>query len=110
MKKLIAGAIVGAVIGLSGCSAPGESLFERQVAFDKAYKSAKAAKSKAASVGGEWRDIGKMLKKAKKAADNHDWAKATKLAKKAKQQGEFGYAQALAEQKLRAVDPHPSYL
>lgn len=59
---------------------------------------ANAAKKKAASVGGEWRDIGKILKKAKKALEAGDGAKCVKLANKARRQGEIGYAQALAEQ------------
>ena len=59
---------------------------------------ANAAKKKAASVGGEWRDIGKILKKAKKALKAGNAGKCVKLANKARRQGELGYAQALAEQ------------
>ena len=59
---------------------------------------ANAAKKKAASVGGEWRDIGKILKKAKKALKAGDAGTCVKLANKARRQGEIGYAQALAEQ------------
>ena len=58
---------------------------------------ANAAKKKAASVGGEWRDIGKILKKAKKALKAGDAATCVKLANKARRQAEIGYAQALAE-------------
>ena len=58
---------------------------------------ANAAKKKAASVGGEWRDIGKSLKKAKKALKAGDAGKCVKLENKARRQGEIGYAQALAE-------------
>lgn len=59
---------------------------------------ANAAKKKAASVGGEWRDIGKILKKAKAALKAGDAGKCVKLANKARRQGELGYIQALAEQ------------
>jgi len=64
-------------------------------ACEKAIASAEAARKKAASVGGEWRDIGKILKKAKKASDE---ATCLKLATKARRQAEIGYAQALSEQ------------
>lgn len=75
-------------------------------AFDKAYKEAEAAKKKAASVGGEWRDIGKFLKKAKKLV-KEDKAKAMKLVAKAKFQGEEGYKQATAQ---AGKDLTPPYL
>ena len=63
---------------------------------------AEAARKKAASVGGEWRDIGKILKKAKKALKAGDGSKCVKLANKARRQGEIGYAQALAERATAA--------
>lgn len=62
-------------------------------ACEKALASAEAARKKAASVGGEWRDIKKIMKKAKKAGGD----KCVKLANKARRQAEIGYAQALAE-------------
>ncbi len=72
----------------------------------KAVAEATAAKKKAASVGGEWRDIGKFLKKAKKAAKKGKMKKAMKLVKKAKWQAEAGYKQAMAQK----VVPLPPYL
>jgi hypothetical protein len=42
----------------------------------------------------EWRDTGKMLKKAKEAADKGDYASANKLAMKAEMQGKMAVAQA----------------
>jgi len=63
-------------------------------ACEKALAGAEAARKKAASVGGEWRDIKKIMKKAKKAGGD----KCVKLANKAQRQGEIGYAQALREQ------------
>ncbi len=54
---------------------------------------AEAARKKAASVGGEWRDIGKFIKNAKKALANGKYEKAINLAKKAARQGELGYQQ-----------------
>jgi opacity protein-like surface antigen len=51
------------------------------------------AKKAAASVGGEWRDIGKFLKKADALAKDGNFAKAEKLAKKAESQAKLGKAQ-----------------
>lgn len=65
--------------------------------FEKALAAAEAARKKAASVGGEWRDTGKFLKKAEATASEGDYTKAMKLAEKARRQGELGYEQALQE-------------
>ncbi|WP_232020247.1 LysM peptidoglycan-binding domain-containing protein [Sulfuriflexus mobilis] len=59
---------------------------------------AEAARKKAASIGGEWRDTGKIIKKAKAALKAGDASKCVKLANQARRQAELGYAQALAEQ------------
>lgn len=74
--------------------------------FDAAYKAAEDARKKAKSVGGEWRDIGKFLKKAKKLA-KEDKAKAMKLVAKAKFQAEMGYKQAMEQ---AGKDLTPPYL
>ena len=50
-----------------------------QESFDTAYKEATEARMQAAKVGGEWRDVGKMLANAKKAADAGDMDKAARL-------------------------------
>ncbi|MEE9358663.1 SoxXA-binding protein [Candidatus Vondammii sp. HM_W22] len=72
----------------------------------QAIADADIARKKAASVAGEWRDTGKMIKKAKKLVDEGDFPAAIKLAGKAQQQGELGYDQAVAQTQLRL----PSYL
>ncbi len=61
--------------------------------FKAALETAKAAQKAAADVGGEWRDIGKFLKKAEEAAASGNFNKAVKLAKKATFQAETGKAQ-----------------
>ncbi len=71
--------------------------------YEKALAQAKAAVDKAASVGGEWRDI--RWKKSKKkylpsaidAAAAGDYAKAMKLLDIVQFQAEAGYAQAMAQ-------------
>lgn len=73
-----------------------------------AIAAAKEAQKKAASIGGEWRDIGKFLKKAEEAAKGGDTKKALKLAKKAKFQAEAGYKQ--AEHQAEAAKDFPDYL
>jgi hypothetical protein len=76
--------------------------------FESALKAAKEAQKKAASVGGEWRDVGKFLKKAEKAAKDGDAKKAMKLVKKATSQCELGIAQAKAESE-KPIE-FPSYM
>lgn len=63
--------------------------------YMKAFAQAKMWQKKAASVGSEWRDIGKFLKQAEEAAKKGDYETAVKLAEKARLQGEMGYKQAL---------------
>jgi nucleoid-associated protein YgaU len=71
---------------------------KKDTACQAELAAAEAARKKAASVGGEWRDTGKILKKAKKALKAGKVDECIKLANKARRQGELGYAQALAEQ------------
>lgn len=75
-------------------------------AAEKAIAAAEEAQKKAASVGGEWRDIDKMLAAAKDAVKAGDFAEAVKQANKARKQGETGYAQMMAQQEFH----WPSYL
>jgi glyoxylate carboligase len=73
-----------------------------------AITEAKAAQKKAASVGGEWKGVGKFIKKAEAAAKGGDAKKALKLAKKAKFQSEAGYKQAKNQEEL--AKEFPDYL
>jgi len=77
-------------------------------AISVAITEAKAAKKKAASVGGEWRDIGKFIKKAEEAAKGGETKKALKLAKKAKFQSDAGIKQAKNQEEL--AKEFPDYL
>ena len=90
---------------------PASLLAEESAAGDAEFmqllSEAKAAREKANSVGGEWRDVGKFLKEADKAAASGDLEKAKKLALKAKHQSEIGYEQAVAQ---KGKAGHPSYL
>lgn len=67
---------------------------------------AEEARQKAASVGGEWRDVGAMIKSAKTLAGAGEFDQAIEVASTAKFQSEMGYEQAMAE---RGAD-FPEYM
>ncbi len=109
MKRIIpvaALALLGAV-ALSGCSSDAvKSDTAAKSSYEKTLAEAKAERKKAAAVGGEWRDIGKFLKAADKAAAKGDYDTAMKLAKKALFQAKMGQIQA----KEQAGVGNPAYL
>jgi histidyl-tRNA synthetase len=93
MRKL---STIVAVMGASllvAC-AGGNSMSADEKSFNATYEAADAARKQAASMSYEWRDTGKMLKKAREAADKGDYASANKLAMKAQMQGKMAVAQA----------------
>ena len=125
MKKLTAMLCLGASVAIAGQSviaaekkaAPKAQTADKsaakssessgdKAAAESAIAAAESARKKAASIDGEWRDTGKMIKKAQAALKAGDFAKATKLAKNAEKQGKLGYEQAQAQQTLKM----PSYL
>ena len=64
---------------------------------EQAIAAAKEARKQASSVGGEWRDTGKMIKKAEellKAGKNEE---AAKMAEAAEAQAMLGYIQATSQ-------------
>lgn len=73
--------------------------------FAAAVEKADTSRKKAASVGGEWRDTGKLIKQAKAAAKKGDYKKALELANTAYRQGELGYRQAM-DQKGAGFPPY----
>ena len=98
MRKL---STIVAVMGASllvACA--GTSVSADEKSFNASYEAADAARKKAASMNYEWRDTGKILKKAKKAADKGDYETAEKLANKARMQGEMAQAQAKEQEQL----------
>lgn len=66
-----------------------------------------AAQKKANEVGGEWRDIQKIIDEAKKAVAEDRKEDAMKLAQKSKMHSELGYRQAVSQQDKIQI---PSYL
>jgi len=76
---------------------PTAGLADEKADFEKAVTAAKEARKKAASVGGEWLDVGKLIQQAEEAAKKGDYGKAMKLAAKARKQGDLGYEQAMEQ-------------
>jgi hypothetical protein len=89
MKRLLLGAFICAC--LTGLPA----MADGHVA--KAIEGAKMAYDEAVNTGFAWRDTGKMIKAAEKAAADGDQEKALDLAAKAKAQAEAAIAQAARE-------------
>ena len=90
-------AVMGASLLVAGAGTP---VSADENSFNAAYEAAQSARKKAASLSYEWRDTGKMLKKAKEAAGKGDYETAEKLAKKAEFQGEMAVAQANEQEQL----------
>lgn len=95
MNKVLLSTAAAVCLTLSGASC---------VAADKgaggaaeAIAAAKAAQKEAAAVGGEWRDVGKMIKKAEKLAADGKTDKAIKTAKAAEFQSKVGKEQSAAQ-------------
>jgi len=87
--KIFAGIALAAVI-LTGCASTGSnsaSTPATEATYKAALAEAKASINIAKKAHYEWRDSGKILKKADEAAKAGDFKKATKLANKAKRQG-----------------------
>jgi len=66
---------------------------------EAAIAAAKEAQKQANSVGGEWRDTGKMIKKAEKLLKEGKVKEAMKMAQEAEAQGMLGYMQATSQTK-----------
>ena len=93
IRLITAGVLAGVLMG----GLPGSGVAASAADADAAIAAADEARKKAASVDSEWRDTGKMIKKAKELAASGDIDGAIKLANKAKRQGENGYAQGVGE-------------
>lgn len=74
---------------------------------EKVINEATAAQKRANEIGGEWRDVQKLIDGATKAMLAGNKGEALKLAKTAKTQSELGYQQALSQKGKIQI---PSYL
>jgi hypothetical protein len=84
-----------AMQALSGDITPAAE--DKAAVAEAMIKDAEAARERAASVGGEWRDVGGLIKEAQTLAGAGEFDKAIDAASTAKFQSERGYEQALAE-------------
>ncbi len=82
---------------ITGCASTDEA--SDSTSAEQAIADAKAANAKAKAVENEWRDTGKIIKKAEKKLADGDTAEAIKLANKAKAQAITAVAQAEFENK-----------
>ena len=105
-KTLIASVLIA--VGCFSVTAFAEKSEAKSESIESVISAAKDAQKKAASVGGEWRDVGKFIKKAEAAAKDGKAKKAMKLAKKALQQSEDGYKQAMEQ--AESVKGFPDYM
>ena len=96
MHKTLRQFLLAASIAATGVVFSGSALAG---AAEDAIADAKAAQKQAASVGGEWRDTGKMIKNAEKLLKEGKEAEAEKLAREAEAQGMLGYMQATSQTK-----------
>ncbi|MFK5894420.1 MAG: rhodanese-like domain-containing protein [Pseudomonadota bacterium] len=97
--------LLGFTLLISNTIMAAENVKSAQAAIDKAETS----RQHAASVNGQWRDTGKIIKKAKAALKEGKFDKAIKLARKAERQGGYGYEQAVSQKSQNNLTT-PSYL
>ncbi|MCB1803288.1 MAG: SoxXA-binding protein [Gammaproteobacteria bacterium] len=91
IKKIALAAVVGGML-LSGAA-----LAADKAAAEAAIAAAKAAQKAASAVNGEWRDTGKIIAEAEKAAAEGNFGSAMSLANKAESQGMIGKQQAMEQ-------------
>ena len=96
--SLMATVILSSALAAGCASTSSTQNTAAEAEFNQAMAAAEASQDKAASVGGEWRDIGKIMKQAREAAASGDYDKALSLAETARLQGEIGYDQAMSQQ------------
>lgn len=97
-KKFVCAALTSLI--LTGCASSGSTEADApatKATYIAAFNEAKMAMNKAGKTQNEWRDSGKILIKAAKAAKTGDYKTATKLALQAKRQGELAYEQSQRE-------------
>ena len=96
MKRKLSIVALAAVCAftISACQAGSSKSSGGKAGYDASVAAANSAIAKAKSVDGLWRDTGKLMKGAGKAAKAGDYAKATKMVKIAEFQANTGVAQA----------------
>lgn len=103
MKKSLLTLLASTVVAV-GCASQPAAKPVTSSEVTAAINAAQASAAQAAKVQNEWRDTGKLIKKAEAAEKAGDYAKALKLADKANQQGQEAAAQHARE--LHYVEHH----
>lgn len=101
MKKTILTASLSLL--LAACASNGGTSAAANDAA-QAIAAAEAARSQAAAVGYEWRDTGKIIAAARKAADGQKYDKAVALASKAERQSVYAVKQQADQANAAAVN------
>jgi len=96
MQKTVRTLIIAATLAFAGGAylAPASAAGMDPV---KAIQAAKEAQKQAASVGGEWRDTGKMIKKAEELLKEGKNKEAAEMAEAAEIEAMLGYMQATSQ-------------
>lgn len=97
MKREFRGGVIVGLLSLLPLGAAWPETPDRSQAL-ASIEAAEAARRRADSVGGEWRDTAAMIEQARTLAEAGRYEAAIELANDAKRQGELGYDQALGEQ------------
>lgn len=97
MSKTLHKFLLAAVIAVGGAMLSGGAFAG---SAEDAIAAAKEAQKQASKVGGEWRDTGKMIKKAEELLAEGKAAEAEELAREAEAQGMLGYMQATAQSNI----------
>lgn len=91
--------LVAAALLISACASQTAKIEPTEENSAAAIAAAETANKAAADAGFEWRDTGKIIKQAKKAAANKEYAKSIELAQKAERQGHNAVKQAASAYK-----------
>ena len=103
-KRLLMAALCAGAMAISAMGPAVGADDAAKADYEKNLAAAKAAQKKAASVGGEWRDVGSFIKDAEKAAEGGDYQTALKMVKRARSQSEIGYEQEMEQKNAKMED------
>ena len=96
MNQTLKTLMIAGTIAIAGTAYVGTT-HAAGMSAEEAIAAAKEARKHASSVGGEWRDTGKMIKKAEELLAQGKTEEAAKLAEEAEAQSMLGYMQATSQ-------------
>ncbi|HDP88765.1 MAG TPA: SoxXA-binding protein [Thioalkalivibrio sp.] len=98
IHSMMATVVLSAVLAAGCASTSNTQSSASEAEFTQAIAAAETSRQQAASVGGEWRDTGKLIEAARKAASEGKYDEALSLAEQARLEGMMGYEQAMGQQ------------